>query len=152
MGFRCTFVSEDYPEAWPDWIVAKHEIMMSFGGCIASRGECSVFLWYDDGLFTDLQKAVNWDLWRVGAQRHDRPFKLVFFHECGGVTLCLVRPKTITFMQADQGLWKIVPWPDHSDACDHEFSLFESGCDIERHPVDDRTPQLSELFAKARKG
>ena len=77
MGFRSTFVSQDYHKLWPQWFIDRWKEYVYFDsvtGIIASSMEAKTYVtWYK--LEQDIQKTVT-----------DSPFILVYLHECGGIT------------------------------------------------------------------
>lgn len=83
MGFRSTFITEDYHGQWPDWFRDKYAELAHFPdadhGPIASKGEGKTHdRWAE--LPSDIQRAIDW------STRNGAPFVLVYLHECGGIS------------------------------------------------------------------
>ena len=95
MGFRSTFVTEQYNIHWPDWFVKKYEDSVWFHtdqkGAISSKFECKTYFSWTD-LVEHIQMAINW---KKAPNLHR--FVLVFLHECGGITRVQIEEKNIFY-------------------------------------------------------
>lgn len=101
MGFRSSFIAQDYDQEWPEWFKKKYEPILNFGrdekGALSTKHE---FKQYEDGdgILEDIQKAVDWDLFKkYGRER----FILVYLHECGGITRVEISKDRIRFSEPD---------------------------------------------------
>lgn len=81
MGFRTTYISEDWNIQWPDWFREKHSTWINKQNMIVSPCEIK----FADEIMQDIHKSLlevdwfkDWEL--------DRAFAVVGLHECGGVT------------------------------------------------------------------
>ncbi len=102
MGFRSTFVTDSYDIKWPRWFINKWKDVIWFNknckGVLASKKEAKVYDRWEK-LPSDIQKAINWDEFRVGR------FILVFLHECGGITRCQIERDVIKWSEPET--WRI---------------------------------------------
>lgn len=106
MGFRSTFVSEDFSIAWPDWFIAKYAGGVHFppsrNGAISSVCERK---FYDDTFVEDVRRAIDWG-------DFDGEFVIVFLHECGGITRCQIERNRIVWSEPDT--WRVTDQITHS--------------------------------------
>lgn len=120
MGFRSMVVSSDYPIHWPGWFAEKYAstLHVPVSGPLSSRHEHKVYGAWSD-LAADVQKAIDWNDHSPQRARFDLPFRLCFFHECGGVTVVKITRDTITYSEPESGEWQVVEAPTHSycDGC-----------------------------------
>lgn len=108
MGFRSTFVTEDWPIEWPDWFVNKYSdhvwINADKKHAISSKREGKTYGIFCD-LAEDIRKAINWDDFTM------KHFVLLYLHECGGITRCQVDKDSVRYSEPD--VWKEVEGPSH---------------------------------------
>jgi hypothetical protein len=95
-------------------------------GPISSIYEQRFSAWEEE-LVPDIQKAIDWNEhgFVFRGKRYERPFILMFLHECGRCTRCVIRRDSVAFMETDSEdgeHWKTIGYPDHSQACDHDFA------------------------------
>ncbi len=97
MGFRSTFVTEDYSIAWPQWFRDKYGASIHFpasgSGAISSAHEEKCYGLLGD-LPEDIQKAIDWKDFSLS-------FVVVFLHECGGVTRCQIERDSIKWSEPE---------------------------------------------------
>lgn len=110
MGFRSTFVTNDFPWKWPLWFREKYADLVHFspeGGAIASKHEGKSY-----GVFSSLENDIQRALIET---TNDREWCLVFvyLHECGGITRCEIRRDTILWNEPDG--WRT------SDGIEHNY-------------------------------
>src|SRR4051812_38813843 len=98
MGFRSTFITEDYPLKMPDWFREKYGRFVFFDAKgylpIASRVEIKTY----SGLGAELAQ----DLQRILIAANDSTlseFVLVWLHECGGVTRVEIHKDKILYSE-----------------------------------------------------
>lgn len=98
MGFRSTFVTQDYATTWPDWFREKYAdtVHFSASGVLSSTVACKTHVGWDD-LPEDIRKAIPWDerSWR------DKAFVFVYLHECGGLTRVEIHRDGVFFNEPD---------------------------------------------------
>lgn len=106
MGFRSTFVTEDKRVIWPQWFKDKYKNVVWFpkvSGVISSKRELKLYDtftgpdWYS--LVEDIQKSIDW------TDGFDM-FRLVFLHECGGITRCQIEKDGIKWSEPAEW-WRI---------------------------------------------
>lgn len=120
MGFRTTFVSEDYFLPLSGWFVDKYadSIHMSKTPLlegeeptaklpISSKFERKFYSGKDDELFVDLQRVLNE---QINGRLDD--FEIVLFHECTGITKVHIFKDRILMYEPQN--WKIVEDITHS--------------------------------------
>ena|ERR1700757_1977920 len=78
MGFRSTYISEDYAIHYPDWFREKYSV--SDKSVIYSEIEKK----YPEEVVLDTWKALKEVRWFD--KTYDIDFNMVILHECGGVT------------------------------------------------------------------
>ena len=99
MGFRSTFVSEHRGFEWPQSFRDKWEPMVFFAGdgsLIASRSEGKTYERWQ-ALPEDIQRVIR-ETDRLNEIPH---FRLIYFHECGGVTRVEITKDAITYSEPD---------------------------------------------------
>lgn len=97
MGFRSTFITNDFKVDWPDWIKGKYAGSVWFPadgyGPLASLHEAKTYsLWAE--LPEDIQKAIDW-----AKRGSDWFFCIVFLHECDGITRCEIHKDKILWTE-----------------------------------------------------
>lgn len=111
MGFHSSFITSDYPIAWPEWFRDKYQETVAFQnkgiGALNSRRESkAVCAW--DSLHEDIQKAIDW------GDFCDVVFVVVYLHECGGITRCQIMRDSIKWSEPDA--WTVTEGINH-DHC-----------------------------------
>lgn len=95
MGFRSTFTTEDYDILWPQWFREKYSEYVWFRedarGAISSKFEAKTYDTWEH-LPADIQRAIDWE-------NGPEVFTLVYLHECGGITRCVVKRKEIIWSE-----------------------------------------------------
>ena len=98
MGFRSTFVSNDTAIKWPKWFVESWVKYIHFredcSGAISSKYEGKTYGVYQD-IPEQIQKVINGDCGEFAPDS----IELIFFHECGGVTKCLIGKTSIKWSE-----------------------------------------------------
>lgn len=98
MGFRSTFVSQDYDIDWPEWFVDKYKDTVHFteskSGVICSKSEGKTYGVFSE-LEIDIQNAIDWN-------SHNIPFVIVWLHECGGITRVQIEQGEIKFSEPSE--------------------------------------------------
>jgi hypothetical protein len=92
MGFRSTFVTEDYGQEWPQWFINKYADRLHFPvsrGPISTKFEIKI---YDDSIFVDMQKAMT-------EGQEVSQVRVVVLHECGGITLVDINASGIRYSE-----------------------------------------------------
>ena len=99
MGFRATFVIEDYNITWPAWFCEKYQEYVWFNsdnkGVFASKQEVKVVasLPFRD-LVDDMQRAIQWE-----DEHDDFSIRIVYLHECGGITRARITRDVIQYTE-----------------------------------------------------
>lgn len=93
MGFRSTFVTEDYSVEWPEWFKEKYDGWINFNGCISSTTEGKTY-----GVFSSLAEDIQKALKEAKAEL-SLGFVLIFLHECGGITRYEIHPDRINISE-----------------------------------------------------
>ena len=105
MGFRSTFITEDYAPKYPKWFKDKWKdaVFIGKGTVIASKHEAKTYgLWMD--LEEDLQKVMaEWDL---------EDMILIYLHECGGITRLKITKDKIIYSEPTG--WKETEQVEHN--------------------------------------
>lgn len=117
MGFRSTFVTQDYYIQWPEWFIAKYSDHVNFNdgkGCISSRQEKKSY-----GVFSELEDDIQKVLKEIESKLDG--FILVWLHECGGITRVSISKDSITYREPDS--WR------NTDDITHDYCY---GCSDER--------------------
>lgn len=95
MGFRSTFVTEDYAIRWPLWFRERYADTVRFPensiGALHSIEAAKVYGRWET-LHEDIQKAIEWNAF-------PGIFSLVYLHECGGVTRCQIEKDSIRWSE-----------------------------------------------------
>lgn len=81
MGFRSTYISENWNVDWPTWFREKHSSWINDENMIVSPHEVKCA----DEIMGDVHKALLEVGW-FGAYMTDRSYSIVGLHECGGIT------------------------------------------------------------------
>ena len=130
MGFRSTFVTEDCVFPWPEWFRDKYADSIMFGrdashekakyGCaIASRREFKTYHTFTC-LEDDIQKVMI-----EADHEYSKRVRLVWLHECGGITLVYITREKIIF-QEPHDFWEV-------DDCAHSYCY---GCSDPKGALD----------------
>ena len=114
MGFRSTFVTEDWGFDWPEWFVEKWSPHVNFinrssgpSGSISSIGEGKTYgVW--ESLPADIQRTLK----EYPAPDYADRCVLVYLHECGGITRCEITPDSIGWSEPTG--WKKTKGVEHS--------------------------------------
>ena len=98
MGYRSTITGQDYPIKWPDWFKDKYQgrFLLMDSTCINNKYETK---FYDNDVFEDIQKAIDWEEFRIG--RTDKYLNVVYaiLHEDGAIS------KVVIFMDKIEYTW-----------------------------------------------
>lgn len=86
MGFRSTFVTNDYNVNWPDWLKEKYKDSINFNSCASSKKEAKFYgIW--SNLIQDFHKALHdinfFNEYLDSVHLH---LTVLILHECDGVT------------------------------------------------------------------
>lgn len=109
MGFRSTFTTDDFVIVWPDWFREKYAGSVHvpdgpYGGPLAAKGEGKTYgVWAN--FPADVQRAIDWDAFRLA-------FRIVFLHECGGISRCEITRDAIQWTEPDG--WRRTNGVEHS--------------------------------------
>jgi hypothetical protein len=109
MGFRSTFVTDEFNIFWPAWFAEKYKDFVHFPldyrGCISSKREAKTYTTFSS-LEEDIQKVL-------GEPCQDRHYSLllVYLHECGGVTRCDISSNRILYTQPSD--WEVIDGIQH---------------------------------------
>src|SRR5436190_12529819 len=108
MGFRSTFITEDYGLALPQWFIDKWGDSAHFGETkngdrlvtvlpISSKYEAKTYgIWGD--LPEDIQRVMQEDkTW--GSDTRDMDIVLIYLHECGGITRVEIHKDRILYSE-----------------------------------------------------
>lgn len=81
MGFRSTFVTNDYSIQWPNWLKEKYKDSVNFDSCASSKSEQKFYGTWNN-LVQDFHKALN----EIDYFKHEQHLTILILHECDGVT------------------------------------------------------------------
>lgn len=116
MGFRSTFVTDDYSIEWPDWFRKRYADTIHFpekGGPISAKHECKIYYSWADLTEDIRQVLLEDDGWRKPLEQRDNfPFRVLFLHECGGSSRADIYLNRIVWSEPD--IWVVVPYVTHS--------------------------------------
>lgn len=79
MGFRSTYISEDWNVKWPSWFREKHKDWINASNMIVSPCEVK----FADEIMQDIHKALRELKW---FDNGPDSYSMVGIHECGGVS------------------------------------------------------------------
>lgn len=128
MGFRSTFITQDYRVKLPDWFVDKWREHMNFGEDssfpLSSKYEGKLYGKFA-GLEKDIQAAVDWEVFRLGH------IILVWLHECDGITWVKIERDCITFMEPPSMVQVEEPTcPNVCEGSRHRIAVAQGGLSI----------------------
>lgn len=120
MGFRSTFTTECYWYIeWPGWFVDKYKECVWFNtdnkGVIAAKKEAKTHMTWKH-LPNDIQKAIDW-VRLLEKKLIPKTIVLVYLHECGGITRCLISQDQIKWEEPNG--WSETDGVEHCDCWRH---------------------------------
>jgi hypothetical protein len=95
MGFRSTVSSSEFPGSWPAWFREKYSDYFNFSDAsvrLTSAYPLKLYAPDLSELEPDIQKALSEALPQLSIA-----FVVVYLHECGGITRCMITPTSIKF-------------------------------------------------------